>query len=580
MLKPILHVMAAMTALGLAPGAQAEILRTCAPDEKAADYSPNSIEIDAHRQFQLQRVVYPADKTPPLNEWGYRWGFRVFLIVGADGKPSCVQAETLKALSTPQRKAFLDDVANWRYQPFVREGQAVPIAVSEDIFEEQAPAKHIPMPDGPVGDAVITLSREGCFSTCPAYSVKVNGRGDVVFDGQTYVVLPGKHAYTVPAEDVARLIQAARDLDIWSMKDRYTQSRLIASQYDLSITIGGRAKTIVDDGGGNIGMPKAVTDFQDLIDKTAQTGDWTDLHVKTIERLKAEGFDFRTQAGADMLATAYRYVFQIDEPAILALIKEGVPLWGGFIYEPQPENREQANPLPVALQEGHDTIVDALMARDALLTDGKPDQAHIDAAFQAAVSNGRMRNVSLLWAWHPSLTYQSKLPLPSLDDGTVPTKTAPVTLLLYPRDEAAARESLETAKFLLGQGCDINASDGNGWTMLHNAAMSGSVAFVQYLIDHGAKVNARGDLGRTPLDGAFDDDVAIALLEAGADPNSRPEVEDTFAEEAQKHRREKVLTWLRAHGVMVPLPNPDGEYRSYPPDRGGPPSLRPPAARE
>ena len=39
----------------------------------------------------------------------------------------------------------------------------------------------------------------------------------------------------------------------------------------------------------------------------------------------------------------------------------------------------------------------------------------------------------------------------------------------------------------------------NGSTALHGAAMRGSNALVQFLVDHGAKLNARNKLGWTPL---------------------------------------------------------------------------------
>jgi ankyrin repeat protein len=63
-------------------------------------------------------------------------------------------------------------------------------------------------------------------------------------------------------------------------------------------------------------------------------------------------------------------------------------------------------------------------------------------------------------------------------------------------------EVLEAAKLLLELGADVNAVDANGETAMHGAALKNLPKVVQFLADHGAKVeiwNKKNSFGSTPL---------------------------------------------------------------------------------
>ena len=49
------------------------------------------------------------------------------------------------------------------------------------------------------------------------------------------------------------------------------------------------------------------------------------------------------------------------------------------------------------------------------------------------------------------------------------------------------------------RGADVNAIDDNGETALHGAAYRGHNSVVQYLADHGAKLDVANRIGWTPL---------------------------------------------------------------------------------
>lgn len=61
------------------------------------------------------------------------------------------------------------------------------------------------------------------------------------------------------------------------------------------------------------------------------------------------------------------------------------------------------------------------------------------------------------------------------------------------------RGYLDEAQFLIDHGADINAKEYCGWTPLHWAASIGSQEMVEFLLDHGADVDAQTDRGDTPV---------------------------------------------------------------------------------
>jgi hypothetical protein len=57
---------------------------------------------------------------------------------------------------------------------------------------------------------------------------------------------------------------------------------------------------------------------------------------------------------------------------------------------------------------------------------------------------------------------------------------------------------LEAVKLALALGDDIHATTKRGQTALHAAASAGADSIVRFLVDRGANVNAKDELGRTP----------------------------------------------------------------------------------
>jgi ankyrin repeat protein len=61
-------------------------------------------------------------------------------------------------------------------------------------------------------------------------------------------------------------------------------------------------------------------------------------------------------------------------------------------------------------------------------------------------------------------------------------------------------DAIEALELLLARGGDLNAANHAGDTPLHGATLRGSTAIIQFLVDHGARVDTKNDKGQTPLD--------------------------------------------------------------------------------
>jgi len=72
-------------------------------------------------------------------------------------------------------------------------------------------------------------------------------------------------------------------------------------------------------------------------------------------------------------------------------------------------------------------------------------------------------------------------------------------------------EALEALKVALAQGPDLNQANAKGETALHGAALRGADTIVQFLVEHGAKLDAKTKQGFTPLDVAMGKNSFAAL---------------------------------------------------------------------
>ncbi len=122
--------------------------------------------------------------------------------------------------------------------------------------------------------ATITLARSTCFGFCPGYRVTISGNGDVVYVGQRFVNVVGERRTHISQEEVQRLLRRFDEIGFEDLHDVYRAPITDLPTYTLTLERNGRRKTVVDYGGVSAGMPRAVRELQDEVDRVANTSQW------------------------------------------------------------------------------------------------------------------------------------------------------------------------------------------------------------------------------------------------------------------------------------------------------------------
>ena len=95
-------------------------------------------------------------------------------------------------------------------------------------------------------------------------------------------------------------------------------------------------------------------------------------------------------------------------------------------------------------------------------------------------------------------------------DGDTPLHKACHHAMLFDAGNECGEDDLHLVEFLLQHGADVNATDRGGLTPLHWACVYHDVELVKLLVQHGANIHARDPLAQTPLHKAHD---CVAIVE-------------------------------------------------------------------
>jgi hypothetical protein len=120
------------------------------------------------------------------------------------------------------------------------------------------------------------LDRSPCLGPCPSYGVEIDAAGAVTFEGRAgardgHVGCKCKLTWRVPAASAARLEAIVDASGFFGFRADYSAALTDAPRYTVTVTRGGRTKTVSDYLGGRVGMPLSMTRVEDAID--AASGD-------------------------------------------------------------------------------------------------------------------------------------------------------------------------------------------------------------------------------------------------------------------------------------------------------------------
>jgi len=139
-------------------------------------------------------------------------------------------------------------------------------------------------------------------------------------------------------------------------------------------------------------------------------------------------------------------------------------------------------------------------------------------------------------------------PLIATERGTTPLMMAAGAGTDVQRERAPEERAVavETAKFLVERGADVNAAGQYGWTALHAATYQGMNDLIEYLVSKGAKIDQKDEFGQTPLS------ISLSVLtkDIGA---RRLQIPRRYREETARLLLKLGASTLEKTGVVVVL---------------------------
>lgn len=198
----------------------------------------------------------PADLAPLTFE----------VVVGTDGK--ALDAKTNSG-------SILGDLTllwkTWQYRSFERNGHPVVAKVRESVAIlpiRKRSEVHIPFPEIHDWNSLrITLRTSSCYGTCPVYEIEIHGDGTVLYDGAMFVGTTGRRKLKISQPSLVKLVDAFHKADYFSLADGYVSGATDGPTCASSISFDGQSKSVLDYLGRSLGMPPAVSDVEEAIDR-------------------------------------------------------------------------------------------------------------------------------------------------------------------------------------------------------------------------------------------------------------------------------------------------------------------------
>ncbi|OAO01561.1 hypothetical protein A8B75_14385 [Sphingomonadales bacterium EhC05] len=428
------------------------------------------------------------------------------------------------------------EARKWTFQPFLKNGKAIKvrIKISIDIYPpEILPVNKIPFPDVVSDEFQITLERSSCYGMCPDYTVTISGNGEVTYEGRYYTLVEGEHAYEISKTAVMDLLDDFRKSDFWSFREKYEAAVNHSPTYTLTFNAGKQQKKIENYSGLEMGMPTAIHDLENTIDKITDTERWVTGNSRTVTSLRKTGFNFQSKEAQNMLIKA---IHGAPESVAIDLLNQGISLGGKLknVSDRQdyPEDISfHAAALSGAIEMGwlelfkrldDETILDSVSQnqKDKMLAD-------------AASANSPFL-VSALLKRGASVKLEKSSPL---------IKT--LNYAYYPR--AKDTDKVAVVKMLIQAGVNIEAKDGIGWTALQHAN-DAEPEIVSILLAAGADVDAGSEdssggqvYSSSLLFLTENEDIALLAIKAGANTSLKTIRGKSFEQHAKEESWSRVL---------------------------------------
>jgi hypothetical protein len=119
----------------------------------------------------------------------------------------------------------------------------------------------------------LDLRRTACFGSCPIYSIKINGRGFVTYEGRGWVKETGVHTSRISTVEVRRLVEQFISKGYFAFCGTYGAPSDLPGAI-TAIKWPGVRKTVINHGGFVGAIPKELFELEEAIDEVADSQQW------------------------------------------------------------------------------------------------------------------------------------------------------------------------------------------------------------------------------------------------------------------------------------------------------------------
>ena len=120
-----------------------------------------------------------------------------------------------------------------------------------------------------------SIHRTACYGRCPSYKVEIYESGYAIYEGFKFVEKEGKYTAQLPANDLAYLMDKAKEIGYFQLNDKYDSNVTDLPVCTTSMKDDVR-KTIYNRHQG----PKELNAFQDLFDQLLDNQTWKKVATK------------------------------------------------------------------------------------------------------------------------------------------------------------------------------------------------------------------------------------------------------------------------------------------------------------
>ena len=277
-----------------------------APDQPILDLKDDEARIREHRLGPMTAVHVSQPEAATLRFETY---LTFEIVVTAQGRVESAEPMGDEKRHLDEARAI--EMAR-TFRPWTRDGKAIRVrtidyvsllpperwALNSQSFPEPWDLKSVK----------IQLTRTACLGTCPAYRVTIRGNGSVHFSGERYVRIPGEHVAQIAPAAVREVVIQFEKAQFFAAGDNYIARVTDNPTYTLTLTVGGKTKTVTDYVGEQVGMPLVIVDLENAVDDAAGTERW----IKGIQAdtgLSAEAGSQATRRSFASLTSFNRPVF-------------------------------------------------------------------------------------------------------------------------------------------------------------------------------------------------------------------------------------------------------------------------------